>query len=222
MDRWRFRLLHDFAAKRAVPLAKAEHGSFVGVALRSRIALVGTFIFLFTADIGFIAFYSVIERGNERLGAGGMAQAVQDMPSVFLCNFQPPCQRRGCNGLFVVRDPPNRHEPLAKGQFCIVENRTDFDRKVLAATTTPEGSSIRKVLIVRPAALRTKFPSHHRMEDRWSRHGCSSGRIQRDLRGIRTYGHGVTSVDNPIQVQFGFGSNRYVGPKAQMDAEHLG
>ena len=71
-----------------------------------------------------------------------MTKAMKHKPRGFLRDFQVLGERHASDPFRMVRNHPNRHKPLAKRQFCIRENRADFDRKPVPAIATLESLAV--------------------------------------------------------------------------------
>lgn len=57
----------------------------------------------------------------------------------------------------MIRNHPDRREPLAQGQFRILKDRPDLDRKTLTAIAALEGLTIREVINPAATAVRAKL-----------------------------------------------------------------
>lgn len=78
---------------------------------------------------------------------------MQDEPSGLLSDFQVLGERYGGNALGMVRNHPNRHEPLAEGEFRIREDGPDLDRKARFALAAFERLAIREMINLVAAAV---------------------------------------------------------------------
>lgn len=144
-------------AKLAIAFDHAEHDGLVGTALRTRRLLVGVLVLLLAADERRIGFNLAFQRRIERIGARRVAQAMQDEPRRLLSDFQVFGERGRGDALGVVRDEPDRHEPLAQRQFRILEDRPDFDRKALAALAALERLAVAEMVDAVAGAIGAKL-----------------------------------------------------------------
>lgn len=78
---------------------------------------------------------------------------MEDEPRRLLRDLEVLRERRGGNALRMVRNQPNRHEPLAEWQLGVFEDRPDFDRKPLAALAALERAAVGEVIDLVPMAM---------------------------------------------------------------------
>ena len=79
---------------------------------------------------------------------------MQDEPSGLLSDLEVLGELGGSDALRVAGHHPDRHESLAKGQLCVLEDRADFDGKALAAIAALMGPVIAEMVNLCAAAVR--------------------------------------------------------------------
>lgn len=99
-----------------------------------------------------------MERRIEGTSLGRMPEAVHHKPSGLLRNFEVFRQRGRGDPLRVVRHEPNSHEPLAQRQLRVFEDRSDLDRKPLAAGPALERLAVGEMIDPIIAAVGAKLP----------------------------------------------------------------
>ena len=153
---------HHLCSQLAIALHDTHDGNLVRAALAARRALVGMLVLLLAANVCLVGLDHALKRLVESLGAGRVAQATQQEPSGLLRDLEVFRELGGCDPLGVARHHPDRHEPLAKWQFRVLEDRADLNGETLPAIAALMGAIVREVVNLGAAtarAIRAIFPA---------------------------------------------------------------
>ena len=145
--------IHLHCAKLAAALQHAEYGGLADPAGSEMLALPFVLVALFAADERLINLYLARKRLIERLGLGGFAETMRHEPRGLLRDADITSELSAGDPLFVAGDQPNRDEPLAKRQFRILKDRSDFDREALPAVRAFVRPAILEVIDADSAAV---------------------------------------------------------------------
>lgn len=114
------------------------------------------------------------------------------------------------DALFVRCHKPDRHEPLAKFDFAVLENRPDTDRKTFPASAALVSATIGKVIDLRATAMRAIGPIMPTERGQMINRGLLVGERRHHLEqrievlhGGRRFHAPSYHVPNPLQENLG-------------------
>ena len=136
-----------------------QYDSLTGAALRPALAVLGVLVFLLTANERLVGLYVAAQGLVEGACLRGVPKPLEHKPSRFLRD--PEVFGQGCAGdpLLVGRDQVNRNKPFLQGEFGVLENCPDADRKPLPAVAALVRAPILKVVDPCRAAVRAESPA---------------------------------------------------------------
>lgn len=147
------RVGHYLGPQLALALHDAHDGNLVRTALADRRLLMGMLVLLLAADKGFVGLHHALKRLVKGLGARGVAQAVQQEPRRLLRDLDVLGELSGGDAFGMACHHPDCHEPLAKRQLGVLEDRANLDGEPLAAVAALVGALIREVVNLSAAAV---------------------------------------------------------------------